>query len=211
MVNRESIVRRTAFVLLLGALVVVPFLILGEELAAPWLADPGASRAWVVATAILLLAVDAALPVPSSLVLIALADRAGVLAGIAGGTIGLTAGVVVAAWIGRAAVGPVASRLVPAGDLERLRTAGARQVMIGLVCLRSIPVLAEMSVLAAAAAQVPMRRILAATVPANVAIAVVYSFAADASLAAAAVTFLVTVGLSYGVWRLAGQGRVAGG
>lgn len=205
MVNRATIARRTAFILLVGAFVIVPFLIFGEDLAKPWLADAGAGRAWLVATGMLLLAVDAVLPVPSSWVLIALANQAGVAAGIAGGTAGLTAGVVVAAWIGRAAVGPVASRIAPAGDLERLRRAAPRQVMIGLVCLRSVPVLAEMSVLVAAAARIPLRRILLATVPANLVIATVYSLAADESLGAATVTFLVTVGLSYVLWRWWGR------
>lgn len=201
MVSREVIVRRAAFVLIVAAVVIVPFFVLGEGLARPWLEKTEMGRGWVVATAILLLTVDAALPVPSSLVLIALANRAGVLAGIVGGTVGLTAGVIVAAWIGRAAVGPVASRVVPAGDLERLRTALPRQVMIGLVCLRSVPILAEMSVLMAAAARVPLRQILVATVPANVVIAVIYSFAADESWQRALLAFLVTVGISYGVWR----------
>lgn len=203
--NREVIVRRAAFVLLVAALVIVPFFVFGEELARPWLDRSEAGQGWTVATAILLLTVDAALPVPSSLVLIALANRAGVLAGIVGGTVGLTAGVIVAAWIGRAAVGPMASRLVPAGDLERLRSALPRQVMVGLVCLRSVPILAEMSVLAAAAAKLPLRQILVATVPANIVIAVIYSFAADESWQMALLAFLVTVGISYAVWRFWGD------
>jgi 3-dehydroquinate synthase len=205
MVNRAVIARRAAFVLVLGAIVIVPFMLLGEDFGKSWLTESTGGRVWVVATAVLLLAVDAVLPIPSSWVLIALANQAGVVAGIVGGTLGLTAGVMLAAWIGRTAVGPVASRLVPAADLERLRSGAPRQVVIGLVCLRSIPVLAEMSVLAAAAARVPLRRILVATVPANLVIATVYSLAADESLTAATVVFLVTVGLSYVLWRWAGR------
>jgi len=205
-VNRELVARRAAFLLLVAALVIGPFLYFGEDLVKPWLPAGEAGRAWLVATAVLLLAVDAVLPVPSSWVLIALANQAGVVAGILGGTAGLTAGVLVAAWIGRAAVGPLASRIVPASDLARLRQALPGQVMVALVCLRSVPVLAEMSVLVAAAAHVPLRRILAATVPANAVIAVVYSVAANESLVSAILTFLVTVGLSYAFWRRWGGG-----
>lgn len=211
MVNRVLVARRVAFLLLAAALVIGPFLYFGEDLVKPWLPAAEAGRTWLVATAVLLLAVDAVLPVPSSWVLIALANQAGVVAGIVGGTAGLTAGVLVAAWIGRAAVGPLASRLVPASDLERLRAAEPRQVLVALVCLRSVPVLAEMSVLVAAAARVPLRRILVATVPANAVIAGVYSVAANESLMSAIVTFLATVGISYGFWRWWGGRRERAG
>lgn len=201
MVNRVAVARRVAFVLVLGAIVIVPFMLLGEDFGKSWLTDTGRGRAWVMGTGVLLLTVDAVLPIPSSWVMIALANQAGVFAGIIAGTVGLTTGVVLAAWIGRTAVGPLASRIVPAADLERLRSGAPRQVIIGLVCLRSIPVLAEMSVLAAAAAKVPLSRILLATVPANLVIAVVYSLAADESLTAATVVFVVSVVVSYALWR----------
>jgi len=68
--------------------------------------------------------------------------------------------------------------------------------------MRSVPVLAETSVIAAAAMGVPVGRIFKATILPNVVVATIYSVAADDSALTAAVTFLLTMVLSYAVWRI---------
>ena len=75
--------------------------------------------------------------------------------------------------------------------------------------LRSVPVLAETSVIVAAATGVPVARVFWATVLPNLIVAAIYSVAADDSLVTAAVTFLATMVLSYLVWRVFGRVRLS--
>jgi 3-dehydroquinate synthase len=130
-----------------------------------------------------------------------LAARAGRIPGIIGGTVGLSLGVLVAAWFGRGAVGRLAPKFFPEAELARLREALQRRLVLTLACLRSVPVLAETSVIAAAAMGIPVRRIFNATLLPNFIVAVIYSVAADDSFTTAVVTFLLTMGVSYALWR----------
>ena len=155
--------------------------------------------------AIVLLACDSVAPIPATLVIMYLAAKAGWGAGIVGGTVGLCAGVLAAAWIGRTAVGRLAPKFIPDAELIRLRAALQKRLIITLACLRSVPVLAETSIILAAAMGIPIRRIFWGTVLPNFIVATIYSLAADDSLQTAVVTFLATMLLSYLVWRLFGQ------
>jgi hypothetical protein len=196
------LLRATALVFAVSVLVSVPFMIFGEALFVPVFEAVRHSTFWLVLLAIALLAADALLPVPSAWVVIFLAQQSGALAGMIGGTLGLSAGVLVAGWIGRAAVGRAAPKFFPEVELARLRDSMQRHTIVTLACMRSVPVLAETSVLIAAGAGVPLRRIFWATLPPNVAISVVYSFAADESFLTACLAFLATVGVSYAAWRV---------
>ena len=75
--------------------------------------------------------------------------------------------------------------------------------MLTLACFRSVPVLAETSVIVAAAMGIPTLRIFRATVLPNFVVATIYSVAADDSFATAVLAFLLTMVLSYVVWRFA--------
>ncbi len=124
------------------------------------------------------------------------------MAGIVGGTLGMCLGVLAAAWLGRTAVGRIAPKFFPDAELARLRESLQRRLWLTLACMRSVPVLAETSVIAAAAMGVPVGRIFKATILPNVVVATIYSVAADDSALTAAVTFLLTMVLSYAVWRI---------
>ncbi len=204
----KALLRATVLVFAVSVLVSLPFMIFGEALFVPVFEAARGSTLWLVLLAIGLLSVDALLPVPSAWVVMFLAQQSGAIAGVIGGTIGLSVGVVVAGWIGRAAVGRAAPKFFPEAELARLRESMERHTIITLACMRSVPVLAETSVLIAAGAGVPLRRIFWATLPPNVAISVVYSLAADESLLTACIAFLATVALSYAAWRV--HARLAG-
>lgn len=202
---RLSTVRIVLFVLFVMALVSTPFIIWGEEFVGPLLQSREQQAAGLTVIAVVLLGADSVAPVPSTLVIMFLAAKAGWVAGIVGGTVGMSAGVLVAGWLGRFAVGRLAPKFIPDAELARLRESLQRRLVLTLACLRSVPVLAETSVIVAAAAGVPVRRIFAVTVLPNFVISVVYSLAADDSLVTAAVTFVVIMILSYVLWRLAGR------
>lgn len=198
--NRVSAVKFALFVLLVVALVSVPFVVLGESFAFPLLEQRQHQAGWLVTIAIALLTADAVAPVPSVLVIVFLAAKAGWLAGVIGGTLGLSGGVIGAAWFGRVAVGRIAPKFFPDAELERLRSALQRKLWLTLACLRSVPVLAETSVMVAASVGIPLRRIFWATLLPNFAISAIYSLAADDSFGAAVLAFFATVVPSYAVW-----------
>jgi 3-dehydroquinate synthase len=193
------------FVTFIIALVCVPFVVFGEAFALPLLESQQHRTAGLTAIAVVLLAADSVAPVPSTLVIMYLAAKGGVLAGIVGGTLGLTAGVLVAAWFGRTAVGRIAPKFFPEAELVKLRGALQKRLFLTLACLRSVPVLAETSVIMAAATGVPVRSIFLAALLPNFVVAVIYSVAADDSATTAGVTFLGTIAASWVLWRWLGR------
>ena len=199
---KVSTLKIVLFVIFVMTLVCLPFVLFGEEYVLPLL-ESREQRTWaLVAIAIALLASDSVAPVPATIVIMYLAARGGVMAGVIGGTIGLTLGVLAAAWIGRAAVGRLAPKFLPDAELARMRTALQRRLMVTLACLRSVPVLAETSVIVAAATGVPVGRIVRVTILPNFVMAVIYSVAADNSLMTAVLTFVATMLFSYLLWRV---------
>lgn len=195
-----GLVRLTLLILFVVALVSVPFVIFGESLAEPFLASQEQRGVWLTVAAVVLLAADSVAPVPATLVIMSLAAKTGFVLGLVGGTLGMTAGVVFAGWFGRFAVGRIAPRFMPDAELERLR--GALQTRLGwtLACLRSVPVLAETSVIVAAAAGVPLRRIVALTLLPNVVVSTIYAAAASDSFLTASLAFLGTILASGVLW-----------
>lgn len=182
------------------ALVSAPFVIWGDSFVLPLLEAHADEKVLLGLLAILLLAADAFAPVPATLVIMFLAGKAGWITGILGGTVGLSLGVVVAAWVGRAAVGRIAPRLVPEKELARLRAGLARNPALSLACWRAVPVMAETSIMLAAATGIPTRRIFRVTLLPNLIVSAVYSFAADDSLAMAALAFLLVLACSLLLW-----------
>jgi len=188
------------FIILLVTVVSVPFVIWGDEFVAPLLASQENRTLGLVLLAIALLAADSIAPVPATLVIMALAAKAGAVAGVVGGTIGLSAGVLAASWFGRAAVGRIAPKFFPEAELARLRAGLQRNLALTLACWRSVPVLAETSVILAAATGVPIGRIFRVTLVPNFVIAVIYSVAADDSFSTACIAFGVTLVASLALW-----------
>ena len=184
------------------ALVSAPFVIWGDTYVLPLLESHVDRTSLLIAIAIMLLAADSVAPVPATLVIMFLAAHSGRFAGIVGGTVGMSAGVLTAAWVGRTAVGRLAPKFFPDSELARLRAGVQRNLALTLACWRSVPVLAETSVILAAAAGIPIRRIFLATLLPNFIISVIYSIAADDSLGTAALAFLLILVLSLGLWLL---------
>lgn len=210
---RPATLRVALFVILVIALVSAPFALFGEEFVFPLLQSREGQAGALTAIAVGLLAVDSIAPVPSTIVIMTLAWKAGWLAGIAGGTVGMSLGVLTAGWIGRAAVGRLAPKFIPDTELARLRESLQRRLLLTLACLRSVPVLAETSVIVAAASGIPPGRIFRVTLLPNFIIATIYSLVAayakraEDSLATAAITFVAIVVVSYAVWRVWGAER----
>ena len=191
------------FALLVVAIVAIvsaPFVIWGDAYVLPLLQSHVDRTGLLIIIAIVLLAADSVAPVPATLVIMFLAAHSGRLAGIVGGTLGMAAGVLTAAWFGRTAVGRLAPKFFPDTELARLRSGLQRNLAVTLACWRSVPVLAETSVILAAAAGIPIRRIFVVTLLPNFIISVIYSVAADDSLGTAALAFFLILALSLGLW-----------
>jgi len=198
-------VKTSLFVAFIMALVCVPFVIFGEAFALPLLESQQHRTVGLTGIAIMMLAADSVAPVPATLVIMYLAAKGGVVAGIVGGTLGLSAGVLAAAWLGRTAVGSIAPKFFPEAELTKLRETLQRRLALTLACLRSVPVLAETSVILAAATGVPVKKIFWATLGPNFVVAVIYSVAADDSATTAAITFIGTIVASWVLWHWLGR------
>lgn len=196
-------IKTVLFVIFVMTLVCLPFVLFGEEFVLPLLESRAQQVGALTLIAIALLACDSVAPVPATLVIMYLAAKAGWIAGIVGGTIGMCLGVLAAAWLGRTAVGRLAPKFFPDAELARLCESMQSRLTLTLACLRSVPVLAETSIIVAAATGVPVRRIFTVTVLPNFIVATIYSVAADDSWSTAVITFLATMVVSYAVWRFA--------
>lgn len=197
---KSSTLRTVLFVLFVMTLVILPFVLLGEEYVMPLLQSREQQTGALILVAVALLACDSVAPVPATVVIMYLAAKAGWLAGIIGGTLGMCLGVLAAAWLGRTAVGRLAPKFIPDAELKRLSGALQSRLGITLACLRSVPVLAETSVIVAAAAGLPLRRIVALTVLPNFAVSLIYALAASDSFVTASLAFLGTVAASGALW-----------
>ncbi len=200
-----TVLKVVLFVMFIMALVSAPFVLFGEDLVLPLLKSRENQAGGLIVIAVMLLAADSVAPVPSTLVVMFLAAKSGPVAGIIGGTVGLSIGVLAAGWIGRVAVGRVAPKFFPEAELARLRESLQQRLSLTLACWRSVPVMAETTVIIAAAAGVPVRRIFWATLLPNFVVSVIYSMAADDSAKTAILTFLATLVLSVALWWIFGR------
>lgn len=174
--NRRRILRWSASLVFLLAIVLVPFALFGAEMEALALRlmDSATGRATIALAGIGLLAGDILLPVPSSVVATLLGTGLGAVAGTLAGAFGLTLGSVGGYALARLAQG-AARELLGEEDRARAAAAFARWGVLALAVCRPVPVLAEASVLAAGALGVPFRRFLAVTGLANVGLCAVYA------------------------------------
>jgi 3-dehydroquinate synthase len=159
------------------ALILVPFLLFeGEvvELAGALFSAGGQAGALLALVIVALLAGDAFLPVPSSLVSVA----AVALFGWAGGLliwIGMTIGCGLGYWLGSRAGRPLAERFIGRGEVARAQRIAGNLGPATLVLTRAVPVLAEAATVAAGLAAMPLRRFALATGLANAGVAFVYA------------------------------------
>ncbi|HEU0132143.1 MAG TPA: VTT domain-containing protein [Mycobacteriales bacterium] len=182
----------------------------------PVLADPGPALRSLpapagAAAALALLTADVALPVPSSLVMVALGALYGAVPGaalsVAGGALmGLAGGL-----LGRRG-GPVLDR-VAGRDRDRVLRLVARWGVAAVVVTRPVPLLAESVVLVAGAARMPLWRLVLGAAAGTLPVAVVYALAgaygrrADAGAAFVALVLLALLALATGGRARSPRGR----
>lgn len=200
--NPRRAVRFALFAVFVIALLGLPFALFGEEYVVALLGNED-RHAWLLAAmGIALLTADSLAPVPSSLVIVAVALKAGWFVGTVAGTVGLCGQVIGAAWFGRVALGRVASRVFSVADLDSMRAAVPQRLALTLGCMRSVPLLAETSVAIAASVGIPLPAICRVTLLPNLAIAATYSLAAQAGLWAAVAAVVASIVMSLVAWRL---------
>jgi len=168
--------RWALFFLALVLLVLLPFLFYGERITA-WtmqLLDSRASRAAAAIALGGLLALDIVLPLPSS----AVSTAAGALLGLWPGALvswtGMTTGCVAGYAAGARAAGS-ARRLVGSEELKRVSQSAARHGDWMVILFRSVPVLAEASVIFAGITRIPFGRFLILSALSNAGISLAYA------------------------------------
>jgi len=168
------------------AAILVPFAIWEGPITAwtqDFAADPGnrASAALVLGG---LLASDVLLPVPSSLVSTACGYLLGFLPGMLVSWVGMTLGAVVGYAVGARPAAAVARRLVGEDQIARAREAEERWGAWTLIVSRSVPVLAEASVVFAGMTAMPFGRFLGVTAAANLGVSAAYAWVGSQALEA---------------------------
>lgn len=162
------------FVLLILMVPLVPFAIFGELPGETWVEHPSAW--YVFGLGILVLAGDIFLPVPSSLIAVFLGARLGFGVGSLAILIGLSLGTAVGYYSGWYGGYLLVARSATPSQLAWLHNLESRLGYLSLALVRSIPILAEASVLAAGAARWSPRSVLSYLFVANGCLAVVYAF-----------------------------------
>jgi uncharacterized membrane protein YdjX (TVP38/TMEM64 family) len=199
---------REALVIALGvAALAVVGLAIAEALDLTLLVDPEdviAPTGLAAWTGVGLLVADIVLPVPSSVVMLAHGAVFGVIPGAALSLLGRTGNAVVGVLLGRGAGGLLSRRAVRRSGSEDAR--GAQLVrrwgLAAVVLTRPIPVLAESTLVAAAATGLSPASVIGAAVVGALPEAVLYAVAGDvaASYANGAIVFVAVVGLAAGAW-----------
>jgi uncharacterized membrane protein YdjX (TVP38/TMEM64 family) len=166
-----------AFIAVLIALVVAPFLLFGAELEAWTLRVMADDRSKFAAAAAggLLLASDVVLPVPSTVVISGLGALLGGVPGTIIAVIGLTLGCILGYALGRALGHDFALRQLGEKDFDFLARLLDRRGLPILALCRPVPVLAEASVIAAGVVGMPLGKTLLVTGLANLGFAGVYA------------------------------------
>ena len=122
-----------------------------------------------------LLVVDALVPVPASVVMVALGATAGVAAGVVVSVIGSLGALAIGVWLGRRGRRPLSRLLGPDG--EGLGPMVDRYAVAAVIVSRPVPLVAESVALMAGAAGMAWPRVLAAGVAGILPMAVLYAVA----------------------------------
>ena len=184
------------FLVGLIALIVVPFLIWGDQLTSLTervLASPPSP---FVATllCVVLLAADVVLPIPSSFVSTAAGYLLGFWGGLLASTAGLTLGCATGYWIGARLGEPVANKMMDASDFNSISARLRSKPFVWLVLMRPVPVLAEASCIVAGVIRLPLAGYFVWTLIANLAVSVIYA-AAGSKAVSTIWAFSVAMGL----------------
>ena len=159
------------------ALILVPYLLLEDRMlrfSEALLQDPAGGLSIAVAV-VSLLAADLFVPVPSSVVATASGMLLGLGPGMAATWVGMQAGALAGYGVGRIAGKRVAARILGESELKRTARAYGRWGGLFVIASRSVPVLAEGSVVIAGMAEMPLLSFFGLAGISNLAIAAVYA------------------------------------
>ena len=173
----RPVVRWVLLCCLALALILIPFALYEEAITA-WARNYVESDRPKTAVALMiaaLLASDILLPVPSSLIATASGYLLGLIPGAAVTWAGMTLGALLGYGLGRKPARAFTRRFVGDAELARASAAQAKWGDWAVVACRSVPVLAEASVVFAGVAGMPLPRFLLLSGLSNLAIAVVYA------------------------------------
>lgn len=199
-----------AMAVLVVAGILVPFLLFGDALTDGVLAAITAVRGkpWLGGGLIVaLLAVDALLPVPSSLLSVAAGSLFGWQLGWLVIWCGMTLGCILGYAVGARAARDLAPRVFTRGELDHAQRLFTDVGPVTLIVTRAIPVLSEASTLFAGGARMPFGAFIVATSVANAGVAAAYAGvgAAVATSGSFLIAFLGLVSIpaiAWSGWRL---------
>lgn len=200
----QAWMRLSAFALVLLVGVLLPFALWGDALeqAAPaWLATQE-GRFWFAAIGVALLVADVVLPVPSSLVAIALCWSLGPLAGGAAVAVGGLLSFASGYGMGRLLPEPRLRRWIGEALWDRVRDRARHRAAWWIVLTRPLPVLAELSAVLAGVWRLPVGPALAQAGAASIALGALYGGSAwlGARTPGALATFAVLLLLPMAFW-----------
>lgn len=198
--------RLLAMLVALMACVLVPFALWGDalELAAPlWLRSHD-GLAWFAVVGVALLVVDVLLPIPSSVVAVALCWALGPVAGGAAVALGGCLSFATGYGLGRVLPEPRLRRWIGPALWDRVRDRARARADWWIVLARPLPVLAELSAVLAGVWRLPLWRALAHAALASIALGALYGASAwlGARAPGAAATFAVLLALPTASWWL---------
>jgi uncharacterized membrane protein YdjX (TVP38/TMEM64 family) len=208
--DRRAGLRTYAAVAVLVLVVLGVLFLAVEALQVPLLTDP---RPWLsghdtsaAAIGLALLVVDVALPVPSSVVMVANGALFGPVVGTALSMAGSLGAALLGLAVGRRST-VLLQRLVPADERRRASELLDRYGVLAVMATRPVPLLAETTVLLAGASGLGVRRTAAAAALGSLPAALLYALAGDlgtslASPLAIAAGVLVVTGVTWGLGAL---------
>lgn len=172
-------------------IILIPFFLFGKQMDT-WIGqylNSSLPKTLVVIMVGLLLTVDILLPIPSSFV----STSAGYLLGFTGGTIasliGMSLSSIIGYQIGAHLGRPLVNKLIDPEEVSRIENIHQRFGDWSIIIARSIPVLAEASVLFAGINKMPLYRFLILSILSNLGISIIY--AAVGAYSAIANSFLL--------------------
>lgn len=172
--------KRTIFLTLAVALlIIIPFCIWGETIDL-WFKEMASTdttmRTVLGGSLFVALSLDVLLPIPSSLVSTLCGAFFGWIGGLLLSTIAMCISCVIGWSIGRLCT-PLALRFIGTDEYPRLQHLLQRHGVVILLALRTVPVLAEASVLLAGIANVPFRKCMPLLLIANLLVSLIYVYA----------------------------------
>lgn len=173
----KSAVQAAVFLVILFAIPLIPFALLGTGFEDQLLtrlrqpAAPGTVAAWIVA----LLALDMFLPVPSTAVMTYAGGVLGPGVGALVSWFGLSVGGLAGFGLARVFGDPLARRFSEPDDAERMRGFVRRHGVLALIVTRALPILAEACVLMLGVARMSWAAFLGGLLITNLLLSVVYA------------------------------------